>query len=258
MCIVYVFCYIILLCEGGLLFVVVEIDDDGMVVLKFCGVGQGLKVLIVELIVGEMVCMLGLLILEILFVGLDCEFVCIEFDLEIQELICVSEGLNLGLDYLLGVINYDFVVMLVDVDLVLCIVWFDVFISNVDCIICNFNLMVWYCKLYLIDYGVVMYFYYDWVSVGDVCEKLFVLICDYVLLLFVSCIVDVDVELVVCLIDVEIECIVGLVLDSWLVDELVFDSLQVYCQGYISYFKYCLKVCVVFVQEVICVYVVYV
>lgn len=55
LCIVNVICYIMFLCEGGLLFVLVEVDDSFKYVVKFWGVGYGIKVLIVELIGGEVV-----------------------------------------------------------------------------------------------------------------------------------------------------------------------------------------------------------
>jgi hypothetical protein len=109
--------YITPLREGGSLPAVVETDDDGMAVLKFRGAGQGPKALIAELIAGEMARTLGLPIPEILFVELDREFARTEPDPEIQELIRASEGLNLGLDYLPGAINYDPAAMPVDADL---------------------------------------------------------------------------------------------------------------------------------------------
>ena len=46
--------YVTPLREGGSLPAIVEADDDGLYVLKFHGAGQGPKVLVAELICGEL------------------------------------------------------------------------------------------------------------------------------------------------------------------------------------------------------------
>ena len=243
--------YITPLREGGSLPAVVETDDEGMVVLKFRGAGQGPKALIAELIAGEIARTLGLPIPEILFVELDREFARTEPDPEIQDLIRASEGLNLGSDYLPSAINYDPAAMHPDADLASRIVWFDAFTSNVDRTARNPNLMVWHRKLYLIDHGAAMYFHHDWASASDACEKPFVLIRDHVLLPFATKIAEVDAALATLLPDAEIERIVALVPESWLVDEPLFDSPAAYRQAYITYLKRRLQVRAVFVQEAV-------
>lgn len=45
--------YVTPLREGGSLPAIVEGNDDGLYVLKFCGAGQGIKALIAELLGGE-------------------------------------------------------------------------------------------------------------------------------------------------------------------------------------------------------------
>ncbi|HCV96551.1 MAG TPA: aminotransferase class I and II [Stenotrophomonas sp.] len=243
--------YITPLREGGSLPAVVETDDDGMVVLKFRGAGQGPKALIAELIAGEMARSVGLPIPEIVFVELDREFARTEPDPEIQDLIRASEGLNLGSDYLPGAINYDPAAMPVDADLASRIVWFDALTSNVDRTARNPNLMVWHRQLYLIDHGAAMYFHHDWANASDACEKPFVLIRDHVLLPFATRIAEVDAALAALLSDAEIERIVGLVPDSWLVEEPFFDSPAAYRQAYVTYLKRRLQVRAVFVQEAV-------
>lgn len=243
--------YVTPLREGGSLPAVVETDDDGMVVLKFRGAGQGPKALIAELIAGEIARTLGLPIPEIVFVELDREFARTEPDPEIQDLIRASEGLNLGSDYLPGAINYDPAAMQPDAELASKIVWFDAFTSNVDRTARNPNLMVWHRRLYLIDHGAAMYFHHDWASAGEACSKPFVLIRDHVLLPFATQIADVDAGMAVMLPDAEIERIVGLVPDSWLVDEPAFDSPAAYRQAYIDYLQHRLRVRAAFVQEAV-------
>lgn len=243
--------YITPLREGGSLPAVVETDDEGMVVLKFRGAGQGPKALIAELIAGELARTLGLPIPEIVFVELDREFARTEPDPEIQDLIRASEGLNLGSDYLPGAINYDPAAMPVDAELASRIVWFDAFTSNVDRTARNPNLMVWHRKLYLIDHGAAMYFHHDWANAGDACEKPLALIRDHVLLPFATRLAEVDDALAALLTDAEIERIVALVPDSWLVDEPFFDGPEAYRQGYIDYLKRRLRARAAFVQEAV-------
>lgn len=249
--IVHALRYITPLREGGSLPAVVETDDEGMAVLKFRGAGQGPKALIAELVAGELARRLGLPIPEILFVELDREFARTEPDPEIQDLIRASEGLNLGMDYLPGALNYDPAAMPVDADLASRIVWFDAFTSNVDRTARNPNLMVWHRALYLIDHGAAMYFHHDWESAGTACEKPFVLIRDHVLLPFASRIAAVDAELAARLPEAEIERIVGLVPDAWLIGEPAFDTPEAYRQAYIDYLKRRLQVRGVFVQEAV-------
>ena len=59
--------------EGGSLPAIVEADDAGLYVLKFRGAGQGPKVLIAELLAGEMGRALGLAVPELVFITLDAE-----------------------------------------------------------------------------------------------------------------------------------------------------------------------------------------
>src|SRR5262245_51734762 len=102
--------YIAPLREGGSLPAIVEADDDGMYVLKFRGAGQGPKVLIAELVAGEIARAAGLPVPEIVFVELDPELARTEPDPEIQDLLRASAGLNLALNYLPGSIMFDPVV----------------------------------------------------------------------------------------------------------------------------------------------------
>src|SRR5512146_2461131 len=91
--------YVTPLREGGSLPAIVEADDFGTYVLKFRGAGQGTKVLVAELLAGEIGRALGLPIPEIVFAELDPVLARSEPDPEIQELIAASGGLNLAIDY---------------------------------------------------------------------------------------------------------------------------------------------------------------
>src|SRR5258708_8131736 len=99
--------YVTPLREGGSLPAIVEANDDGLYVLKFCGAGQGPKALIAELVAGEIGRALGLPVPEIVLIELDAMFGRSEPDFEIQDLIKKSTGLNLALDYLPGALAFD-------------------------------------------------------------------------------------------------------------------------------------------------------
>ena len=153
--------YVTPLREGGSLPAIVEGDDLGTYVLKFRGAGQGPKVLIAELLTGEIARALGLPMPEIVFADLDPVLGRSEPDPEIQDLITASGGLNLAMDYLPGSFGFDPAVgPLPDAELASAIVWFDAYISNVDRTLRNTNILVWHRKLWLIDNGAALYFHY--------------------------------------------------------------------------------------------------
>src|SRR5213596_2331713 len=89
--------YVTPLREGGSLPAIVEADDLGTYVLKFRGAGQGIKVLIAELIADELGRALGLPIPDLAFAELDPRLGRSEGDPEIQALITASPGLNLAI-----------------------------------------------------------------------------------------------------------------------------------------------------------------
>jgi hypothetical protein len=63
--------YVTPLREGGSLPAIIEADDDGMYVIKFRGAGQGQRVLLAELLCGELARAIGLPMPEIVFIELD-------------------------------------------------------------------------------------------------------------------------------------------------------------------------------------------
>jgi hypothetical protein len=208
--------YITPLREGGSMPAIIEADDEGLYVLKFRGAGQGAKALVAELIGGGIARALGLPIPEIVFVELDAALARTEADPEIQDLIRASDGLNLGLDYLPGAINFDPVAEQTDPDLASRIVWFDAFISNVDRSARNTNLLIWHRRLQLIDHGASLYFHHGWDGNSADAGRPFALIGDHVLLPQASRLAEVDAELAARLDDAVIAAIVADVPDSWL------------------------------------------
>ena len=182
--------YVTPLREGGSLPAIVEADDDGMYVLKFRGAGQGPKVLIAELLAGEIARTVGFRVPEIVYAELDLELSRTEPDPEIQDLLKASAGLNLAMDYLPGSITFDPVVDAVDGRLASEIVWFDAFITNVDRTARNSNMLMWHKELWLIDHGASLYFQHQWENWEEASRKPFAAISQHVLLPFADDLAD--------------------------------------------------------------------
>lgn len=175
--------YVTPLREGGSLPAIIEADDDGMYVVKFRGAGQGPKVLIAELICGELGRALGLPVPEIVLVDVDAALGRNEPDGEVQELVMASAGLNLALDYLPGSLAFDALnAQDVAPELASAIVWFDAYITNVDRTPRNTNLLLWHRRLWLIDHGAALYFQHTWTEYLERARSPFAAIRDHVLL----------------------------------------------------------------------------
>jgi hypothetical protein len=208
--------YVMPLREGGSLPAVVEADDDGLYVLKFRGAGQGPKVLIAELVAGEIARALGLQVPEIVFMDLDAELARTEPDAEIQALIRASAGLNLALDYLPGSVTFDPVAQTPDAALASRIVWFDAFVANVDRTARNSNLLVWHRAIRLIDHGAALYFHHDRATAVAHSGDAFRHVKDHLLLPYASQLREVDAEFSARLGAATLNRIVAAVPASWL------------------------------------------
>jgi HipA-like kinase len=175
--------YVTPLREGGSLPGLVEADDDGLYVAKFRGAGQGLRALIAEVIVGELIRQAGLTIPELVAVELDPRLGAAEPDPEIQELIESSAGLNLGVDFLPGALPYtagDDVQP--DPKSAAEIVWLDALCTNVDRTARNPNMLRWHDRLWLIDHGAALYLAHGGLDPAAQAERPFPMITDHVLL----------------------------------------------------------------------------
>ena len=84
-----------------------------------------------------------------------------EPDPEIQATLAASAGVNIGLDYLPGALNWE-PAFAVDAALAARIVWFDALVTNVDRTAKNPNMLRWHKQLYLIDHGAALYFHHAW------------------------------------------------------------------------------------------------
>jgi len=158
---VFVSRYVTPLREGGSLPGIVEGDDLGTYVCKFRGAGQGLKVLVAEIIVSGLAEHLGLRTPRLVALELDPEIARYEADEEVQDLLNASAGLNLGVDFLPGAFGFDGDVATVDGEAAK-VIWLDAFCANVDRSWRNPNLLLWHGDLWVIDHGASLYFHHGW------------------------------------------------------------------------------------------------
>jgi hypothetical protein len=153
--------YVTPLREGGSLPGVVEADDLGTYVCKFRGAGQGVRVLVAEVIVGELARRIGLNTPRLVALELDPEIARYEADEEVQDLLNASPGLNLGIDFLPGAFGFDGETPGGEADAAK-VVWLDAFCANVDRSWRNPNLLLWHGQLWVIDHGAALYFHHAW------------------------------------------------------------------------------------------------
>ena len=244
--------YVTPLREGGSLPAIVEADDLGTYVLKFRGAGQGIGVLIAELICGEIARALGLPQPETVLVELDAALARSEPDPEIQALMKASSGLNLALDYLPGSLAFDPAVGPEPAAaLASDIVWFDSFITNVDRTARNTNLLVWHRRLWLIDNGAALYFQYTREGYNGRSRIPFPQVKDHVLLPWASEIAAADARATTTLTAEILADILALVPDEWLGAPAGFDTPEDHRAAFVAYFLERLQAPRAFVAEAI-------
>ncbi|HWQ11494.1 MAG TPA: HipA family kinase [Roseiflexaceae bacterium] len=228
--------YVTPLREGGSLPAIVEADDDGMYVVKFRGAGQGPKVLIAELICGEIGRALGLPVPELVFVELDPALGRNEPDFEIQALVSASAGLNLGMDYLPGALGFDpLAARAVDPALAAAVVWFDALITNVDRTPRNPNLLLWHRRLWLIDHGAALYMHHTWADYMARARSPFPAIRDHVLLPVAGDIRAADASLAPLVTPALVEAAVAAVPEEWLAPDAPFAGAADQRAAYVAY-----------------------
>jgi hypothetical protein len=156
--------YVVPLREGGSLPGLVEADDLGIYVCKLTGAGQGPRVLVAEVVVGELARRLGVRTPDLVVVRLDAAIARYEADEEVQDLLGASLGLNLGVDFLPGSFGFD-AACRPDPGTAARVLWLDALTANVDRSWRNPNLLMWGGELYAIDHGAALYFHHAWTAV---------------------------------------------------------------------------------------------
>ena len=154
--------YVTPLREGGSLPGLMEADDLGTYVVKWRGAGQGVKVLVAEVVCAELARALELPVPALVTVDVAAELAVGEPDVEVQELLQRSAGRNLGLDYLPGALDFEAGADGVDPGLAGRVLWFDAVVGNVDRSWRNPNMLFWHGRLQLIDHGAALTFHHHW------------------------------------------------------------------------------------------------
>ncbi|MDQ2755804.1 MAG: aminotransferase class I and II [Actinomycetota bacterium] len=153
--------YVTPLREGGSLPGLVEAADDGTYVAKFRGAGQGVKVLVAEILVAGLAALVDVPVPRLVALDLDAQIAKYEADEEVQDLLTASIGLNLGVDFLPGSFGYDGTAP-PPPDLAARIIWLDALTANVDRTWANPNLLVWNGRTWAIDHGAALYVHHSW------------------------------------------------------------------------------------------------
>ena len=162
--------YVTPLREGGSLPGVVEADDLGIYVCKFRGAGQGVRVLVAEVVVAGVARLVDVPVPDLVTVDLAEEIGRYEADQEVQDLLTASIGCNLGSDLLPGAFGYDTSYEPAR-DLAGRILWLDALCANVDRSWRNPNLLLWRGALFAIDHGAALYFHHGWPGGGGTAER---------------------------------------------------------------------------------------
>lgn len=189
--------------EGGSLPGLVEVDDDGLYVVKLRGAGQGVRALVAEIVVGELARAIDLRVPTLALLELDDAIGRAEPDPEIQKLLRDSVGLNVGLDFLPS--SLPFAVHAghdVPAGEAARVVWLDLLTTNVDRTPRNPNLLWWHERregtgsawrpssratdasgaLWLIDHGAALYRHHAATLSAAEADRPFPQIADHVLL----------------------------------------------------------------------------
>ena len=158
--------YVTPLREGGSLPGLMEADDLGMYVVKFRGAGQGPRALVAEVICAEIAAAIGLRVPRWTPVIVPEELAPAEPDEEVQHLLRLSVGVNLGIDFLPGALDVGPMAS-VDPQLAGRIMWLDALITNADRSWRNPNMLLWHRELQLIDHGAALTFHHSWAPGRD-------------------------------------------------------------------------------------------
>ncbi|WP_344430156.1 HipA family kinase [Amycolatopsis minnesotensis] len=222
--------------EGGSLPGLMEADDLGTYVVKFHGAGQGRKVLVAEVVCAELARAMGFAVPRLVTAGLDVALAAAEPDPEIQELLRASGGLNLGVDYLPGSLDYDPRAFPADSGFAARLLWFDAFTQNVDRSWRNPNMLWWHGNAYLIDHGAALTFHHNWPSADAGAARPYAA-NEHVLLPAVAEVSELDsadAELSAVVHEGLLRDVLAAVPDEWLEDEPGFASADELRAAYVS------------------------
>ena len=228
--------YVTPLREGGSLPGLVEAEDFGTYVVKFRGAGQGPKVLVAEVIVGELARRLGIAVPELKTIEVDEAIGRREPDPEVRDLLVGSAGPNLAIDFLPGAVGYDGISFAPDRALAARILWLDAFVANVDRSWRNTNLLVWHGRMWAIDHGAALYFHHAWTTPDRFAAQPYDS-HDHVLAAYAAGVAQADAELAPRINERLLEEVVALVPDVWLASDTVHGSVAATRSAYLDFLR---------------------
>ena len=215
--------YVTALREGGSLPGLVEADDDGLYVVKFRGAGQGPRALVAEWLAGELGRVIGLPVPDLVAVDVDAALGDAEPDEEIHDLVRLSAGLNLGMDFLPGALAFNPAAStassVLTPETAADIVWFDALVTNPDRSAQNPNLLVWHGRPWLIDHGAALYIHHTWRDPDEHARRPFERIRDHVLLPYAGSIAEADARHADRIDETVLTDLAAVVPDGWLPDD---------------------------------------
>jgi hypothetical protein len=228
--------YVTPLREGGSLPGLMEADDLGTYVVKFRSAGQGRKALVAEVICARLARELDLPVPELVTVEVGTALAPGEPDEEVQALLRASAGLNLGVDFLPGALDFDAGAFDVDRAFAGQVLWFDALINNVDRSWRNPNLLFWHGRPYLIDHGSALTYHHTWASPAASAEHPYDA-ADHVLIGTAPDVQAADAALAPRLTDDLVAAGCADVPDEWLAGEAGFAGPDDVRQGYRDWFR---------------------
>lgn len=210
--------YILPLREGGSLPGLAEADDGFRYAVKFKGAGHGAKGVVAEMIGGLVAKALKFNVPEYVLLRLSPLFGLTEPDVEVQELLRKSEGLNLGLHFLDRAYTFEPTVSNTDPLFASRLVWLDAYLTNIDRTRLNPNMMMWNGSVWLIDHGASLYFHHSGRSAEEAARDPFPYIKNHIMLPYASRIEEVDRLMRQAITPRTLGKIVDLIPDEWLAD----------------------------------------
>lgn len=211
--------YILPLREGGSLPGLAEADDGFRYAVKFKGAGHGPKGIVSELIGGLVAKALKFNVPEYVLLRLDALFGITEPDVEVQELLRKSEGLNLGLHFLDGAYTFEPTVNNTDPLFASRLVWLDAYLTNIDRTRLNPNMMMWNGEVWLIDHGASLYFHHSGRDPIEAAKDPFPYVKNHIMLPYASRLEEADKLMRQAITPRTLGKIVDLIPDEWLKDE---------------------------------------
>lgn len=205
--------------EGGSLPGLAEADDGFRYAVKFKGAGHGAKGVISELIGGLVAKALKFNVPEYVLLHLGPLFGITEPDVEVQELLRKSEGLNLGLHFLDRAFTFEPAVNNTDSLFASKLIWLDAFLTNIDRTRLNPNMMMWNGEVWLIDHGASLYFHHSGKNPEEAAKDPFPFIKNHIMLPYASRIEEADKLMRQAITPRTLNKIVDLVPDEWLVEK---------------------------------------